>query len=400
MFKDKIKELRLSNHLTQEQFAQKLFVSRSAVAKWEQGRGIPKYDTVKDIATTFNVSVDELYKQDEVHEVINVIEKDNKKKTIVLLSIISILLVSLITSLSISLSKKEFNPYSEYNTFIDEEILKNLSLVNFPTLNDNSNSKTNYSSENIISYYNNINNENEFDNYAKDILTYLLSSPYIAYVGYDSNILIDHSVLLYDETYLLTSNEIEKYIYSSYYDSFYGNKGTLYDKTYHFYYLDSLSSRHKSKDKINVSRISLSYGIYTGQLFVDESKESYNFNLDIIKNCYGDFYFFDEFFETKTIQINKDNFNDYFTFRVDPSKVVNYAIITDYIFYDAYVEVEAYLGNDNRNTTSTTYIRSSDIGGGFDVDELYGYYDSSLQEIVYPYSLTIKKGYISFAIPK
>ena len=38
MFKDKIKELRLSNHLTQEQFAQKLFVSRSAVAKWEQGR--------------------------------------------------------------------------------------------------------------------------------------------------------------------------------------------------------------------------------------------------------------------------------------------------------------------------------------------------------------------------
>ena len=400
MFKDKIKELRLSNHLTQEQFAQKLFVSRSAVAKWEQGRGIPKYDTVKDIATTFNVSVEELYKQDEVHEVINVIEKDNKKKTIVLLSIISILLISLITSLSISLSKKEFNPYSEYNTFIDEEILKNLSLVNFPTLSDNSNSKTNYSSENIISYYNNISNENEFDNYAKDILTYLLSSPYIAYVGYDSNILIDHSVLLYDETYLLTSNEIEKYIYSSYYDSFYGSKRTLYDKTYHFYFLDSLSPRHKSKNKISVSRISLSYGIYTGQLFVEENKESFNFNLDIIKNCYGDFYFFDEFFETKTIQINKDNFNDYFTFRVDPSKIVNYAIITDYIFYDAYVEVEAYLGDDNRNTTSTTYIRSSDIGGGFDVDELYGYYDSSLQEIVYPYSLTIKEGYISFAIPK
>ena len=170
MFKDKIKELRLSNHLTQEQFAQKLFVSRSAVAKWEQGRGIPKYDTVKDIATTFNVSVEELYKQDEVHEVINVIEKDNKKKTIVLLSIISILLISLITSLSISLSKKEFNPYSEYNTFIDEEILKNLSLVNFPTLSDNSNSKTNYSSENIISYYNNISNENEFDKEFENVI--------------------------------------------------------------------------------------------------------------------------------------------------------------------------------------------------------------------------------------
>ena len=158
MFKEKLVELRKLHNETQEALAYRLHVSRSLVAKWEQGRGIPKYDTVKDIATTFNVSVEELYKQDEVHEVINVIEKDNKKKTIVLLSIISILLISLITSLSISLSKKEFNPYSEYNTFIDEEILKNLSLVNFPTLSDDSNSKTNYSSENIISYYNNISN--------------------------------------------------------------------------------------------------------------------------------------------------------------------------------------------------------------------------------------------------
>ena len=399
MFKDEIKELRLSNHLTQEQFAEKIFVSRSAVAKWEQGRGIPKYDTIKDIATTFDIAIDDLYKQDEVHEVINVIEKDNKKKIIVLLSIISILLACLITSLSFSLSKKEFKPYSEYNAFINEDVLDDLSLINFPIIN-NSDSKTNYSGENIISYYTNITGEEDFDNYAKSILTYLLSSPYIAYVGYDSQLLIDHSVLIYDETYLLTSNEIDKYITPYYYDSFYGNKKTIYDKTYHFYFLDSLSSRHKRGDKINVSRISLSYGIYTGQLFVDESKESYNFNLNITKNCYGDFYFFDEFFEIKTIQINKDNFNDYFTFRVDPSKIVNYAIVTNYIFYDAYVEVEAYLGDENRNTTATTYIRSSNIGGGFDVDELYGYYDNEKEEIIYPYSLTIKEGYISFAMPK
>lgn len=400
MFKDKIKELRLSNHLTQEQFAQKLFISRSAVAKWEQGRGIPKYDTIKDIASTFNVSVDELYKQDEVHEVINVIEKDNKKKMIVLLSIITILLISLISSLSISLSKKEFKPYSEYNTFIDEKILNELSLKNFKSINDNSSSKVNYTSENKLSYYTNIIDNKEFDNYAKEVLNYLLSSPYIAYVGYDSNIIADHSVLLYDETYLLTSNEITKYIYSSYYNSFYGSEKTLYDKTYHFYFLDSLSSRHKTKDKISVARLSLSYGIYSGQLFIEDDKESYNFELSITKKCYGDFYFFDEFFETKTIQINNRNFNDYFTFRVDPSTIVNYAIITDYIFYDAYIEVEAYLGDESRNTTSTTYIRSSKIGGGFDVDELYGYYDSYLQDFVFPHSLTIKEGYISFAIPK
>ena len=70
------------------------------------------------------------------------------------------------------------------------------------------------------------------------------------------------------------------------------------------------------------------------------------------------------------------------------------------MYFSISFEVQAYLGDENRSTTSTTYIRSSDIGGGFDVDELYGYYDFSLQEIVYPYSLTIKEGYISFAIPK
>lgn len=86
MFKDKIKELRIKNHLTQEQLADKLYVSRSAIAKWEQGRGIPKHDTVIDIANLFNVPVDSFYEQDAVHEVIEVIEKDNKKKTFILIS--------------------------------------------------------------------------------------------------------------------------------------------------------------------------------------------------------------------------------------------------------------------------------------------------------------------------
>ena len=40
-FKDKLKELRIANNLTQEALAYKLKVSRSTIAKWEAGLGIP-----------------------------------------------------------------------------------------------------------------------------------------------------------------------------------------------------------------------------------------------------------------------------------------------------------------------------------------------------------------------
>lgn len=41
MFKNKLKELREKNNISQYQLAEKIFVSRSAVAKWENGLGMP-----------------------------------------------------------------------------------------------------------------------------------------------------------------------------------------------------------------------------------------------------------------------------------------------------------------------------------------------------------------------
>ena len=59
-FHEKLQELRKSRSLTQEELAEALFVSRTAVSKWESGRGYPGIDSLKEIARFFSVTVDEL----------------------------------------------------------------------------------------------------------------------------------------------------------------------------------------------------------------------------------------------------------------------------------------------------------------------------------------------------
>ena len=63
---EKIKEARKQCGFSQEQLAEKLAVSRSAVAKWESGNGLPDVDNLKALAQLLNVSVDYLLDDGEV----------------------------------------------------------------------------------------------------------------------------------------------------------------------------------------------------------------------------------------------------------------------------------------------------------------------------------------------
>lgn len=58
--KDAILGLRNRLNMSQDEFAEKLFVTRQAVSRWENGDTIPNTDTLKLIAKTFNISVDQL----------------------------------------------------------------------------------------------------------------------------------------------------------------------------------------------------------------------------------------------------------------------------------------------------------------------------------------------------
>ena len=65
-FNEKLQELRKSKGLTQEELAEKLFVSRTAVSKWESGRGYPSIDSLKEISRYFSVTIDELICPEEI----------------------------------------------------------------------------------------------------------------------------------------------------------------------------------------------------------------------------------------------------------------------------------------------------------------------------------------------
>ena len=60
MFKDNLIQLRKMKSLTQEDIAEKLGVSRQAIAKWENGETIPDLDKCRILADMFGVSLDDL----------------------------------------------------------------------------------------------------------------------------------------------------------------------------------------------------------------------------------------------------------------------------------------------------------------------------------------------------
>ena len=74
-FNEKLQGLRKNKGLTQEELAEALYVSRTAISKWESGRGYPSIDSLKDISKFFSVSIDDLLSGEKL---LSLAEKENK----------------------------------------------------------------------------------------------------------------------------------------------------------------------------------------------------------------------------------------------------------------------------------------------------------------------------------
>lgn len=75
---DKLQQLRKQKGFTQEELAEKLYVSRTAISKWESGRGYPSIDSLKAISKLFGISIDELLSSEEL---MSIAETEQNEKT-------------------------------------------------------------------------------------------------------------------------------------------------------------------------------------------------------------------------------------------------------------------------------------------------------------------------------
>lgn len=74
-FNVKLQQLRKQKGLTQEQLAEQLYVSRTAISKWESGKGYPNIESLKCIAKLFSITIDELLSGEEL---ITLAETENR----------------------------------------------------------------------------------------------------------------------------------------------------------------------------------------------------------------------------------------------------------------------------------------------------------------------------------
>ncbi len=84
-FSEKLRELRMQKNISQAKLAADIHISRSAVAKWENGLGLPSDESLKLLAEYFGVAVDELITNKNNEEVLVSKNKtiDQQKKVII-----------------------------------------------------------------------------------------------------------------------------------------------------------------------------------------------------------------------------------------------------------------------------------------------------------------------------
>ena len=76
-FHEKLIQLRKQREMTQEELAAQLYVSRTAVSKWESGRGYPNIDSLKALSAFYGVTVDDLLSGEQL---LNAAEDEQKQK--------------------------------------------------------------------------------------------------------------------------------------------------------------------------------------------------------------------------------------------------------------------------------------------------------------------------------
>lgn len=123
-----LKTLREKNNLTQEQLADKLFVSRSNVSKWERNINLPDAETLLELSKIFNVSVDDILlgnNKNDSSVVLNIYKQIKKQKKVMLIICVSSIIIILLFLIYYFLSFYNSNKIFLVNGYGNESYFNN-----------------------------------------------------------------------------------------------------------------------------------------------------------------------------------------------------------------------------------------------------------------------------------
>lgn len=314
MFCDRLKELRINANLTQDELASKLSISRSAVAKWEQGRGIPNKESLQDICNLFNIDENNLFSYNDLEKNIKENRKINRLKTILIIIISSIAIMLLSSCICLQIYNKRMQNIITENGYFNEKYLKNIGLVDMPRVNKKLNAKEYdvYYDNDDEDYITTIDNIESFEQYATRIFNYLNNNPYITNIYYpckypEANYYNKDTGIKTkcDNKYLISYDEKESYKEI--------NDGIM--ESYVFYFFKPLNVNRDLYTSLDPYILSISYisSEHTNPLVFfttknGEKKEAYgNFILSIYKDT-SLHNKFSEKYDNETINYDNDNY--------------------------------------------------------------------------------------------
>ena len=99
---DKLKNARLDKKLTQEEVAEKLFVSRQSISNWENNKTYPDIGNVIALSDLYQISLDELLKGSDnfmkhLEESTDIVESNKKLIFIIVIALIAMIIMALFT---------------------------------------------------------------------------------------------------------------------------------------------------------------------------------------------------------------------------------------------------------------------------------------------------------------
>lgn len=99
---DKLKEARLKKNMTQEEVADKIFVSRQSISNWENNKTYPDIGNVIALSDLYDVSLDELLKGSDnfmkhLEESTDLVKSNKKLIGLIILALIIVVAIALFT---------------------------------------------------------------------------------------------------------------------------------------------------------------------------------------------------------------------------------------------------------------------------------------------------------------